>query len=167
MSNGTSPAVVGEDARITGRFNGQDLVVFGQLEGEVELKGRLRVGKQGRVKAKVKAAATEIEGDFEGEVRTDALTLTETARARGTFVAKRLDVREGAVLEGSVNPAGSAAAGSTAPPKPAPEPGPPPAPVSSAAAAPAPPAGPAPAGTPPATGGSGPENKPGDGGKTP
>jgi cytoskeletal protein CcmA (bactofilin family) len=124
MSNATQGAVVGEDAQFSGRFGGQDLTVLGRLEGDVELKGRLLVGKQGRVKAKVKAAATEIQGEFEGEVRTDALTLTETARARGTFVAKRLNVREGAVLEGSVNPsggAGAATAAPAAPPAPAPD----------------------------------------------
>lgn len=143
MSNGTTAAVVGEDAQISGRFSGQDLTVFGRLEGEVELKGRLRVGKQGRVKAKVKAVATDIEGDFEGEIRTDALTLLETAKARGTFVAKRLTVREGAVLEGSINPAAAQAA----PASPAP------APHQAPAAA-------------PAAGGSAQEAKPEDG-KTP
>ena len=56
------------------------------------------------MKAKVKAAVAEIEGEFEGEVRADSLTLTETARAKGTFLAKRLNVREGAVLEGAINP---------------------------------------------------------------
>jgi cytoskeletal protein CcmA (bactofilin family) len=127
MSNATQGAVVGEDAQFSGRFGGQDLTVLGRLEGDVELKGRLLVGKQGRVKAKVKAAATEIQGEFEGEVRTDALILTETARARGTFVAKRMSVREGAVLEGSVNPSGggggatAASAAPAAPPAPAPD----------------------------------------------
>ncbi len=104
MSNGTTAAIVGQDAQFSGRFTGQDLEVLGQLEGEVEVKGRLRIGKQGRVKAKVKAAVTEIEGEFEGDVRSDSLTLTETAKARGTFVAKGLNVREGALLEGSINP---------------------------------------------------------------
>ena len=106
MSSETKAAIVGEDAQFSGRFSGQDLDVLGRLEGDVEVKGRLRVGKQGRVKAKAKAAVIEIEGEFEGELRADALTLTETARAKGTFVAKRLNVREGAVLEGSINPAG-------------------------------------------------------------
>jgi cytoskeletal protein CcmA (bactofilin family) len=155
MSNGTTAAVVGEDAQFSGRFTGQDLTVFGRLEGEVELKGRLRIGKQGRVKAKVKAASTEIEGDFEGEVRTDALTLAETAKARGTFVAKRLNVREGAVLEGSVNPTAGAVATpvSATPPAPAP-----------AAAGP----GPANAGHgATATSDGAHEAKPEDGGKTP
>jgi len=110
MANPTT-ATVGEDAAFTGRFTGQDLVVLGRLEGDVELKGALRVGKQGNVKAKVSASTVEIEGEFEGEVRADTLSLADSAKAKGTFVAKRLNVREGAILEGAVNPSG---------PKPAP-----------------------------------------------
>jgi cytoskeletal protein CcmA (bactofilin family) len=152
MSNGTTAAIVGEDAQVSGRWSGQDLTVFGRLEGDVDLKGRLRVGKEGRVKAKVKAAAADIEGEFEGEIRTDALTLLETAKARGTFVAKRLTVREGAVLEGSINPTAAATPASAPAATPAPAPSTPPA---TPAAAPAPSAGGAPGA------------KPEDGGKTP
>jgi cytoskeletal protein CcmA (bactofilin family) len=120
MANPTT-ATVGEDAAFTGRFTGQDLVVLGRLEGDVELKGSFRVGKQGHVKAKVGAVTVEIEGEFEGEVRADTLSLSDTARAKGTFIAKRLNVREGAILEGAVNPTGPkpAAAPVTAPAKPA------------------------------------------------
>jgi cytoskeletal protein CcmA (bactofilin family) len=150
MASGTTAAIVGEDAQFTGRFSGQDLEVLGRLEGDVEIKGRLRIGKQGRVKAKVKAAVVEIEGEFEGELQTDALTLAETAKARGTFLAKRLNVREGAVLEGAINPATAATAH---PPVAAPTP-------------PAPAAAPAPA-APQATPNPAPETKPEDGGKTP
>jgi cytoskeletal protein CcmA (bactofilin family) len=148
MSNGTTAAIVGEDAQFSGRFSGQELEVLGRLEGEVELKGRLRIGKQGRVKAKVKAAVVEVEGEFEGELRADALTLSETAKAKGTFLAKRLNVREGAVLEGAINPA--SAAPSTAP-----------APAAQQAA-PQANAGAAAAAEPSAA-----EAKPGDGGQTP
>jgi cytoskeletal protein CcmA (bactofilin family) len=148
MSNGTTTAMVGEDAQFSGRFSGQDLDVQGRLEGEVEIKGRLRIGKQGRVKARVKAAVVEIDGEFEGEVRSDTLTLTETAKAKGTFVAKRLNVREGAVLEGAVNPSAAQAA-------PAPVPGP---------SSPANPEGGATAPGSPAASAA---TKPGDGGTTP
>jgi len=150
MASGTTAAIVGEDAQFSGRFSGQDLDVLGRLEGDVEIKGRLRIGKQGRVKAKVKAAVVEIEGEFEGELQTDALTLTETAKARGTFLAKRLNVREGAVLEGAINPASTTTAHSPAPVHNPPAATPTPAPE----VAPAPP-------TP------APEAKPEDGGKTP
>lgn len=150
MANESKAAVVGEDSQFSGRFSGQDLDVQGRLEGHVEVKGRLRIGKQGRVKANVKAAVTEIEGEFEGELRADSLTLTETARAKGTFLAKRLSVREGAVLEGAINPV-VAQAPAQAPPAPAPGASP-----SGDAGATPPAATPAPS-----------ENKPEDGGKTP
>jgi cytoskeletal protein CcmA (bactofilin family) len=163
MSNGTTAAIVGEDAQFTGRFSGQDLDVQGRLEGEVEVKGRLRVGKQGRVKAKVKAAIVEIEGEFEGELRADALTLAESAKAKGTFVAKRLNVKEGAVLEGSINPAAAPPAGTTAISAPAPAP----APTSNAGGSPSAtaPSASAPSGAAPSAAPV--QNKPEDGGKTP
>jgi cytoskeletal protein CcmA (bactofilin family) len=101
-------AVFGAEEVFSGTLRGQDLTVYGGFDGEVELKGRLRVARQGRVKAKVKAAAVDVEGEFEGEIRTETLTLAETARARGTFVAKRLSVKEGALIEGAVNPPGEA-----------------------------------------------------------
>jgi cytoskeletal protein CcmA (bactofilin family) len=166
MSNGTTAAIVGEDAQFNGRFSGQDLDVQGRLEGEVEVKGRLRVGKQGRVKAKVKAAIVEIEGEFEGELRADALTLAESAKAKGTFVAKRLNVKEGAVLEGSINPAVAAPAAAPAGTTAIPAPGP--APASNAGGSPSAtaPSASAPSGAAPSAGAPV-QNKPEDGGKTP
>jgi cytoskeletal protein CcmA (bactofilin family) len=91
------------DLNVTGTISGQDLAVLGQFEGELRLAGQLRTGGSSRVKAIVKAKAVEIEGEFEGEVRAESLRLASTARARGTFVAKRLIIEEGAVVHGAVN----------------------------------------------------------------
>jgi cytoskeletal protein CcmA (bactofilin family) len=111
---------VGEGAVLAGKVRGQDLTVLGAVEGELQLEGRLHVGKSGRVAARVRATDVVVEGEIEGDVRASSLTLGETARARGTFVAKRLVVKEGALLEGSINPASAA----LEPPKaPAEEPG--------------------------------------------
>jgi cytoskeletal protein CcmA (bactofilin family) len=77
---------------------------MGTVEGELNLEGRLHVGPSGRVSAKVRAGEVVVEGQIEGDVSATALTLTESAKARGTFVAKRLVVKEGATVEGAFNP---------------------------------------------------------------
>lgn len=134
-------AVFGAEEVFSGTLHGQDLTVHGGFDGEVELKGTLRVTRGGRVRAKVKAMAVDLEGEFDGEIRTETLTVAETARARGTFVAKRLSVREGALIEGAVNPPGETRPGTpaSAPARPSPV---------AVGAPPASPAAPSPSGSP-------------------
>lgn len=161
---GKDTAVIGEDASFSGRFVGKDLLLLGRLEGDIELRGRLHVGPRGNARANVRAAIVEVEGELNGEIRADALSMMPTARVRGTLVAKRLSVQEGAVVEGSINPASARHAEPSASPFAAP-----PAPASptaqpwAARPAPAPHASPAPSG--PASPGSAapgppPEKKP-------
>jgi len=95
-------AVVDRHATLTGRVSGHDLIVLGCLDGDLQLSGRLHTAAGSRLHAKVQASVVEIEGDFEGEVRATTLRVSATARARGTFVAERLVIQEGAVLEGAV-----------------------------------------------------------------
>jgi cytoskeletal protein CcmA (bactofilin family) len=102
-ATGGRESTLSADLNVTGTISGQDLAVLGQFEGELRLAGQLRTGGNSRVKAIVKAKAVEIEGEFEGEVRAESLRLAPTARARGTFVAKRLVIEEGAVFHGAVN----------------------------------------------------------------
>jgi cytoskeletal protein CcmA (bactofilin family) len=95
--------VFGEDSRLSGRVSGQDFTILGHFEGELQATGRLRIGPAAVVRARVQAAAVEIEGDFEGEVRSDLLRFGRTARAKGEFLAERLSLQEGALVNGPVN----------------------------------------------------------------
>lgn len=95
-------AVVDRHATLSGRMSGHDLIVLGSLEGDLQLSGRLHTAAGSRLRAKVHASVVEIEGDFEGEIRASTLRVSATAQARGTFVAERLIIQEGAVLEGAV-----------------------------------------------------------------
>lgn len=95
--------VLGGEAAFTGKVTGESLSILGRFEGEIQLRGLLRVGSQGFVKASVEASTVEVMGEFEGEIRAGSLTFSETARARGVFKAERLTIREGAVVEGAVN----------------------------------------------------------------
>ena len=117
--NPARESTLSADLTVTGTISGQDLDVLGHFEGELHLAGQLRTGGSSRVKAVVKAKAVEIEGEFEGEVRAESLRLSPTARARGTFVAKRLVIEEGAIFHGAVNreqPASAALAAPGVPP---------------------------------------------------
>jgi cytoskeletal protein CcmA (bactofilin family) len=112
-------AVIGEEASFSGIFKGHDLIVLGRFEGQIEVGGRLRVGPKGHAKANVRAAAVEVEGEIEGDVRCESISLMPTARVRGILSSKRLAVQEGALVEGSINP-GSAHQADPAPKAPAP-----------------------------------------------
>lgn len=127
-------SVLSEESTLSGRITGQDVTILGGFDGELEVHGRLRVGPKARIRAKVKAGSVEIEGDFEGEVRTPSLSFGETARARGVFLADRLGIRDGAQVNGGFNLTSEKAA----PPAPEPKPVPPPPPTEPMAAAPAP-----------------------------
>lgn len=101
--NGQDVSILSEDASLSGRVTAQDLTILGSFEGDVVVRGRLRVGPNAKVKAKVKADSVELEGGFDGEIRTKALTFAPSARARGLFLADKLAIREGATVEGSFN----------------------------------------------------------------
>jgi cytoskeletal protein CcmA (bactofilin family) len=118
---------IATDAVFTGLMTGEDLTIEGRFDGDLEVRGTLRIAPTGRVKAKVKASAVDLRGEFDGEVRTTTLVFGETARARGVFVADKLTIREGAVVNGALNldkrppaaPAAAAPAAKTEPDAPA------------------------------------------------
>ena len=115
---------IAADASFNGRISGEHLNVLGTFEGDIVVKGSLKIGPEGKVKAKVQAALVEVRGQFEGEIGAGTLVLGETARVRGTIKADKLSVREGAVLDGAVNrsaqaPAPTPAVATAAPAKPA------------------------------------------------
>jgi cytoskeletal protein CcmA (bactofilin family) len=104
MTAGSSlVAVLGEESSLSGRFVGQDLTVLGNFDGDLKANGVVRIGRQAAVKARIEAGAVEVEGVFEGEIRTGRLLFGATARARGVFLSDRLTIKDGAVVEGSVN----------------------------------------------------------------
>jgi len=120
--NGQDVSVLSEDASLSGRIAAQDLTILGGFEGEVNVRGRLRVGPNAKVKAKVKAETVEVEGHFDGEIRAKALSFAPTAHARGLFLADKLGIREGATVEGSFNLQVQSDARPESRPEPKPEP---------------------------------------------
>lgn len=95
--------VIDTQSDFEGTLRGKDAQVLGRFRGEIELTGRLVMGEGSRVEAKVTADVVEIAGEFKGELKARSLSVLEKGRVEGTIDAQRLAMREGALLNGSVN----------------------------------------------------------------
>ena len=99
----SATTIIDAQADVEGTLKGKDAQVLGKFRGQIELTGRLVLGEGARVDAKVVADAVEIAGEFKGELKARSLSVLERGRVEGTIDAQRLAMREGALLNGSVN----------------------------------------------------------------
>ena len=98
-----STTIIDAQADVEGTLRGKDAQVLGRFRGQIELSGRLVLGEGSRVEARVAADTVEVAGELKGDVKARTLSLMDKGRLDGTVDAQRLLVREGAVLNGSVN----------------------------------------------------------------
>jgi cytoskeletal protein CcmA (bactofilin family) len=99
----SATTIIDAQADVEGTLKGKDAQVLGRFRGQIELTGRLVLGEGARVDARVVADAVEIAGEFKGELRARSLSVLERGRVEGSIDAQRLAMREGALLNGSVN----------------------------------------------------------------
>jgi cytoskeletal protein CcmA (bactofilin family) len=111
--------IIDAQADIEGTLLGKDAHVLGRFKGQIELTGRLVLGESARVDANVSADTIEIAGEFKGQLKARSLSVLEKGRVDGTIDAQRLAMREGALLNGTVN-AGAGAGHAAAPRAPIP-----------------------------------------------
>lgn len=77
--------------------------VDGRAEGELHVTGNIDVASGAAVKALLEGANVTLKGQVEGAVTArDKLTLTKNAKLHGDIVVRRLQVEDGATLNGHV-----------------------------------------------------------------
>lgn len=101
---------VDKQADFEGKLSGKDARILGRFKGEIQLTGRLTIGDESRVEAKVRADVAEIGGALRGDIVVRSLVLLEKAKVEGTIEAQVLAVREGAQVNATVNAGASAGA---------------------------------------------------------
>ncbi len=96
--------VITEGVQLKGKVNGtHNIILYGEIEGNIELKGTLLVGVTGRIKGKIDAHNVIIEGDVEGTVNTtEKVEIRDGGKYKGDILAKSILVSERALLEGNV-----------------------------------------------------------------
>ncbi len=75
----------------------------GRVEGEVRVSGNIDVASGATVKALLEGANVTLKGSVEGQVTArDKLTLAKNARLSGDIAVRRLQIDDGATLNGHV-----------------------------------------------------------------
>ena len=100
----------------------EDLVIEGTVEGKIAHQNHhLTIGKQGRVKANVRARLVTVYGTIEGDLHGDeGVHIAASAQVMGNVTAPRVSLENGARFQGSIttkeiSSAGARAASADAP----------------------------------------------------
>jgi len=99
-------ATIGQSIVFKGELTGdEDLEIDGQVEGTVDLKNhQLTVGPNGNLKAEVTAKTIVVIGKVTGNlIAAERIEVQATGIVDGDVRAPRLNVQEGAVLNGSID----------------------------------------------------------------
>lgn len=91
-------------AKIQGEISGKtEVVIDGELEGQVKLNQLVTVGNQGLVKGEIHAQAVRVSGKVMGNiVGHDRIEILATGTVEGDIVAPRITVADGAFIKGKV-----------------------------------------------------------------
>jgi cytoskeletal protein CcmA (bactofilin family) len=102
----TQTAMIGQSITFKGELTGnEDLMIDGVVEGKIDLKEHhLTIGKNGRIKADLRAKSITIQGEVIGQViAEEKVEIQATGRLQGDILAPRLSIADGAHFKGSVD----------------------------------------------------------------
>ena len=96
--------IIGRGITIRGNLSGGgDLVIEGQVEGQINLKNHLTIEGTGKVQADIRAEELTINGEASGSMDAGSrLAISASAKVSGDVKAPRLVIEDGAVFNGSI-----------------------------------------------------------------
>jgi len=99
------------DASMTGSLAFKDpvnLQINGQFDGTLDAKGNLSIGEKARVKATIVGESVTIGGTVTGNITASGrVELLASARVTGKITSPRVVMHDGAVLQGTLDMAGT------------------------------------------------------------
>jgi cytoskeletal protein CcmA (bactofilin family) len=98
-------ASVGKGMRFRGEmYSDEELYLDGELEGTLEVRHRLTIGPNGKVKASVKAKELIVRGWIEGNVETaDRIVIMNGASILGDVKTAGIVIEDGAFFKGAID----------------------------------------------------------------
>jgi cytoskeletal protein CcmA (bactofilin family) len=94
----------GKNLMIKGRVSGNgNVIILGGLDGEFNLRGRVKVAQSAKIKGEVKADVISVNGSVQGSLAAkDRIHLDQTARVEGQITTPKLSISEGASFDGEI-----------------------------------------------------------------
>ena len=94
----------GKNLKITGNVSGQgNSIILGSFEGELDLKGQLKVARSARIKGSLKGTDIYVDGHVEGTITaSEKIHIDNTARIKGSMETPKISIQEGCVFDGEI-----------------------------------------------------------------
>lgn len=104
--------IIAHGVRVEGDFKSQgDVLIEGEVSGNVQTAGDLRIGEQSKIKADVIANNAVVAGEIRGNIQISGrLELMESAQIIGDITVEVLSVAPGAQINGKITMDGRAVA---------------------------------------------------------
>lgn len=96
--------VIGPSVKVRGDFIGSgNLLIEGDFEGNIETSGDIRAGEGSKIVANIKAAEAAIYGLVTGDIQISGLLeIGSKANIQGNIVSGRIQVSNGAIINGTI-----------------------------------------------------------------
>ena len=103
-SEGVFNSQIGQNTKLVGNITGsEDILINGEMNGDIDVRASVRVGGAGKIKGTVKAENIVVEGRVEGTLKAeDKIELMDNANITADMECKHLAVADGAFFEGKV-----------------------------------------------------------------
>jgi cytoskeletal protein CcmA (bactofilin family) len=97
--------VIAKGVKVDGDFGSDgDVVIDGEVKGNLSATGQLTVGTEANIHADVKAGSAIVSGTIEGNLTVEKrIDLKSTARIKGDLVSETLSVESGARIDGKLS----------------------------------------------------------------
>jgi cytoskeletal protein CcmA (bactofilin family) len=104
MAQAEQVNIIGRGITIRGNLSGAgDLVIEGQVEGQIALKNHLTIENSGKVQADIRVEELTVNGEASGNIDAGSrVAINASAKVSGDIKAPRFVIEDGAVFNGSV-----------------------------------------------------------------
>ncbi len=110
-SGGKQTTVVAAGSRVHGEISGAtDVLIDGQVEGQLVLGSSVVVGEAGEVRGQIQARRVKVGGKVQGDIRaSERIEVLASGRIEGDVIAPRVAINAGAFFKGKVEMTSEAA----------------------------------------------------------